>query len=197
MVTGRSAARGPSAAPETFAASGPTLRGTVSLSELSQAHRRLARKGPSVGGASSAGTPGWDAPVTKKSRGRRSRTSQQVCPLRAVALRPAWREDLCSLACRRPGLVRIDHHGSWVAPVAMLPSIAHGPRMVGPHRSHKRSAAVPPHAPTGQTLVDAALLLGSSASTLARLSRPERGLAPIAPAWGIPLTIGCRRSSRG
>jgi hypothetical protein len=29
--------------------------------------------------------------------------------------------------------------------------------MIGLHRSHKRSAAVPPHAPTGQTLVDAAL----------------------------------------
>ena len=147
----------------------------MSLSELSQVHRRLARTGPGVGGASSAGTPGWDVPVSETSRGRRSRTSQQVCPLRAVALRPAWREDLCSLACRRPGWVRIDHRGSWVAPVAVLPSIAPGPRMVGPHRSHKRSAAVPPHAPTGQTLVGAALLLGWSASTLARLSRPERG----------------------
>jgi len=145
---------------------------SVSRSELSQVHRRLARKGPSVDGASSAGTPGWDVPVTKKSRGRRSPTSQQVRPLRAVALRPAWREGLCSLACRRPGLVRIDHHGSWVAPVAVLSSIAPGPRMVGPLRSHKRSAAVPPHAPTGQTSVDAALLLGWSASTLVRLSRP-------------------------
>ena len=135
MVTGRSAARGPSAAPETFAASGPTLRGSVSLSELSQVHRRLARKGPSAGGASSAGIPGWDAPVTKKSRGRRSRTSQQVCPLRAVALRSAWREGLCSLEVRRPGLVHIDHHGPWVAPVAMLPSIAPGPTMIGLHRS--------------------------------------------------------------
>ena len=129
---------------------------SVSLSELSQAHRRLAGKGPSVGGASSAGTPGWDAPVTEASCGRRGRTSQQVRPLRAVALRPAWREALCSLTCRRPGLVRIDHHGSWVAPVAMLLSIAPGPR-IGLRRSHKRSAAVPPDAPTGQALVDAAL----------------------------------------
>ena len=39
---------------------------------------------------------------------------------------------------------------------AMLPSIAPGPR-IELHQSHKRSAAVPPHAPTGQTLADAAL----------------------------------------
>src|SRR5215471_2761697 len=142
--------------PETSAASS-RHHVSVSLSELSQVHRRLARKGPSVGGASSAGTPGWDVPVTETSRDHRGRTSQQVCPLRAVALRPAWREGLCSLACRRPGLVRIDHHGSWVAPVAMLLSIAPGPRMIWLHRSHKRSAAVPPDAPTGPTLVDAAL----------------------------------------
>jgi len=48
----------------------------------------------------------------------------------------------------------ITGHGSLQA---MLPSIAPDPRMLGLHRSHKRSAAVPPHALTGQTVADAAL----------------------------------------
>ena len=99
--------------------SGSRRQRPVSFSQLSRVRRRLARKGPSVGGASIADTPGWDVPVTKSSRGRQGRSNQQVRPLRAVALRPAWRGGLGSSACRRRGLVRIDRHGSWVAPVAV------------------------------------------------------------------------------
>ena len=99
--------------------SGSRRQRPVSFSQLSRVRRRLARKGPGVGGASIADTPGWDVPVTKSSRGRQGRSNQQVRPLRAVALRPAWRGGLGSSACRRRGLVRIDRHGSWVAPVAV------------------------------------------------------------------------------
>jgi hypothetical protein len=102
---------------------------SVSLSQPFRVLRRLARKDPSVGGASIADNPGRDAPVTKSSRGKSSQQALRrravalppawrgglgslACRRRAVALPPAWRGGFGPLACRRSGLVRIDHHGS-------------------------------------------------------------------------------------